>query len=129
VAQAVNERFLAYGSPRYEKYLDTSKFGPGLGSANWREREQRFGAGFEKTVVGRAMTCAACHRTERLGALNWPMDETIISSYIKGGEMPLGDTLHTSDRDKLYTKLIEEYFATDDANPGILKSWLLGRLR
>jgi hypothetical protein len=129
VAQAVNERFLAYGSPRYEKYLDTSKLGPGLGSANQREREQRFGASFEKTVVGRAMTCAACHRTEQLGAFNWPMDQTIISSYIKGGEMPLGNTLDTSDRDKLYKKLLEEYFATDDANPGILKSWLLGRLR
>ena len=129
VAQAVNERFLTYGSPRFEKYLDTSKFGPGLGSANRGEREQRFGAGFDGTIVAHAMTCAACHRTERLGALNWPMDQTIISSYIKGGEMPLGYTLHKTERDKLYEKLIKEYFATDDANPGILKSWLLGRLR
>jgi hypothetical protein len=29
----------------------------------------------------------------------------------------------------LYEKLIQEYFAADNAHPGILKSWLLGRLR
>lgn len=129
VVQAVNERFLSYGSPRFEKYLDTSKFGPGLGSANPVEREQRFGASFDKTAVAHAMTCAGCHRTERLGALSWPMDPVVISSYIKGGQMPLGYRLHNFERDKLYEKLIEEYFATDDANPGIMKSWLLSRLR
>jgi hypothetical protein len=43
--------------------------------------------------------------------------------------MPLGIDLKESEREELYEKLIEEYFATDDANPGILKSWLLGRRR
>ena len=57
------------------------------------------------------------------------MDQTLISSYIKGGHMPLGIDLKESEREELYEKLIEEYFATDDANPGILKSWLLGRRR
>ena len=41
--------------------------------------------------------------------------------------MPLDLKLKTSERDELYRKLIQEYFALDDANPGILKSWLLGR--
>ena len=40
--------------------------------------------------------------------------------------MPPGNNLSERDRDELYKKLIDEYFATDDANPGILKSWLLG---
>lgn len=129
VVQAVNERFLAYGSPRFEKYLDTSKFGPGLGSANRGGREQRPGAGSDKTVVSHAMTCAACHSPERLGALNWPMDRTLINSYVTGGQMPLGSTLQTAERGKLYDKLIQDYFAIDDASPGILKSWLLSKLR
>jgi hypothetical protein len=129
MVQAVNERFLTYGSPRFEKYLDTNKFGPGLGSVRWEQRAERSRAGFDGTVVAHAMTCAACHQHERLGALNWPMDRTVISSYIKGGQMPLGYTLQNIERGKLYEKLIQEYFATDDASPGILKSWLLGQHR
>jgi hypothetical protein len=127
--EAVNRRLMTYGSPRFDTYLDESKFGPGLGSANAEQRVKRFGDGFNETVVGRAMNCAACHRPERLGYLNWPMDEVVISSYINGGHMPLGYDLKEAEREELYAKLIEEYFATDDANPGILKSWLLGESR
>jgi hypothetical protein len=125
--ESVNERFLSYGSPRFGNYLDTSKFGPGLSSASWDDRQRRFGAAFGKTVVARAMTCAACHQSTRLGALNWPMDRTVISSFIKGGQMPLGYDLQAAARAELYRKLIEEYFAINSAHPGILKSWLLGR--
>jgi hypothetical protein len=57
------------------------------------------------------------------------MDQAVISSYVKGGQMPFGYKLQDSKREELYERLIQEYFATDDANPGILKSWLLGRLR
>ena len=126
---AVNQRFLTYGSPRFDKYLDESKFGPGLSSAKWEVRSKRFGEGFDQTDVGRAMSCNTCHRPERLGALNWPMDQAVISSYVKGGQMPFGYKLQDSKREELYERLIQEYFATDNANPGILKSWLLGRLR
>lgn len=126
---AVNQRFMTYGSPRFDKYLDERKFGPGLSSASLDARKQRFGEGFGETVVGRAMTCTTCHQHEGLGALNWPMDPVVISSYIKGGQMPFGNKLKVSERDELYEKLIQEYFATDEGNPGILKSWLLGRLR
>jgi hypothetical protein len=129
--QAVNQRFLTYGSARFENYLYTSKFGPGLSSASEESRRRRFGprfaGGFGGSAVGRAMTCNACHQPERLGSLNWPMDSILIESYIKGGQMPLGLKLKTWERDELYRKLIQEYFALDDANPGILKSWLLGR--
>ena len=126
--QAVNSRLVTYGSPRFDSYLDENKFGPGLGSANAELRLKRFGGGFNETVVGRAMNCSVCHRPERLGYLNWPMDQVVISSYINGGHMPLGYDLKEAEREELYEKLIEEYFATD-ANPGILKSWLLGESR
>ncbi len=123
----VNERFLAYGSPRFEKYLDVSKFGPGLGSARPALHEHGLSKVAGETVVTRAMTCAACHQPENLGSLNWPMDRVLISSYVKGGQMPFGYELKTSERVELYQKLIQEYFATDNAHPGILKSWLLSK--
>jgi hypothetical protein len=127
VLQAVNQRFRTYGPARFDKYLDPGKFGPGLGMANMEDREARFGANFGGTIVGRAMTCAACHNPERLGALNWPMDRVLISSYLKGGQMPLGYHLQVAQRRELYDKLIQEYFAIDEGRPGILKSWLLGK--
>jgi hypothetical protein len=121
----VNQRFLTYGSPRFGKYLDERKFGPGLSSASTGDRKQRFGANFSGTVSDQAMSCAACHQQERLGALNWPMDRVVISSFVKGGRMPLGYKLKVTERRDLYAKLVQEYFATDKDNPGILKSWLL----
>lgn len=127
--QAVNQRFLSYGSPRFDKYLDQSKLGPGLGSATPEDRNRRFGAGFSETRVGKAMVCAGCHNTQRLGPLNWPMEPVLISSYIKGGRMPFGQELTESERNELHGKLVDEYFAVADGNPGILKSWLLGNLR
>ena len=123
---AVNQRFRTYGSPRFDKYLDETRFGPGLGSAGPASRLQRFGEGFAGTTVARSMVCSACHRPEGLGALNWPMDSVLIGSYVQGGQMPRGHSLMDSERAELYRKLIQEYFAVDDANPGILKSWLLG---
>jgi mono/diheme cytochrome c family protein len=126
---AANQRFLTYGSPRFDKYLDETKFGPGLSSASREDRGRRFGEGFDGTAVAHAMRCAACHSSEGLGAFNWPMDQTVIRSFIKGGQMPLGYTLRVSERDELYKRLIEEYFAIDNVHPGILKSWLLGKLR
>ena len=53
----------------------------------------------------------------------------MINSYIGAGHMPLGYDLKEPERNELYEKLLEEYFATDDDNPGILKSWLLRDLR
>jgi len=126
---AVNERFLTYGSPRFGRYLDGRKLGPGLSSASSDDRRQRFGARFAETPAAKAMVCSACHNSQRLGALNWPMDKILISSYVNGGQMPMGHQLKISDRRDLYAKLIQEYFATDKNNPGILKSWLLGKLQ
>jgi hypothetical protein len=124
---AVNRRFMTYGPARFDKYLDTSKFGPGLSTANADDRKQRFGAEFGKTVVAHAMTCSACHQQQRLGAFSWPMDRVLISSFINGGRMPLGSSLKVSERGELYGKLIQEYFAIDERNPGTLKRWLLGK--
>jgi hypothetical protein len=55
------------------------------------------------------------------------MDNILIKSFVKGGQMPLGQRLTIPERRQLYGKLIQEYFAIDNANPGILKSWLLGK--
>ena len=122
----VNERFRTYGSPRFGSYLDPTKLGPGLSAASLEDREQRFGARFGETQAAKAMVCSSCHNPERLGSFNWPMDKIIISSFVKGGQMPFGHELKVTDRRELYAKLVQEYFATDKDNPGILKSWLLG---
>ena len=122
---AVNERFRGYGSPRFGRYLDTSKLGPGLSAASLEDRLERFGPDFGITPVAGAMVCSSCHKPERLGSLNWPMDKTLIESYVTGGQMPLGHELKASERRELYAKLIQEYFAIDKDKPGILKSWLL----
>jgi hypothetical protein len=127
--EIVNARFRRYGSPRFGNYLDQTKLGPGLSTAGWEDRNHRFGKTFAATNVSRAMTCQSCHNPERLGSLNWPMDVMILSSYIKGGQMPFGMTLKDAERRQLYDRLIEEYFSTDNANPGILKAWLLGQRR
>ncbi len=127
VLETVNERFLQYLPARFDKYLDTTKFGPGLGSTMQNELHSPVGVG--KTMAGNTTACAACHRPNRLGPLNWPMDRTLISSFVKGGQMPLGSKLQNLERAQLYRKLIQEYFSTDDANPGTLKAWLLGKRR
>jgi hypothetical protein len=123
---AVNQRFLTYGIPRFQTYIDAARFGPGLAMASAESRERRFGAGFNKTIIGRAMSCGACHHPERLGSLNWPMDSVLIKSFVTGGRMPLGHKLTVPQRNDLYRKLVQEYFAIDDDNPGILKAWLAG---
>ena len=123
---AVNQRFLSYGPAGFDKYRDETKFGPGLSSATLADRKRRFGSAFQGKVAD-AMSCSSCHKSERLGALNWPMDQVLISSFVKGGQMPFGSNLKTSERNELYDKLIQEYFAIGETNPGILKSWLLGK--
>jgi hypothetical protein len=121
----VNERFRTYGVPRFGGYLDQRKLGPGLSSASLDSRKRRFGPRFEESPAAGAMVCSSCHNSERLGSFNWPMDEVLISSYVEGGQMPLGHKLKTRERRDLYAKLVTEYFAVDADNPGILKSWLL----
>jgi hypothetical protein len=108
IVNQVNERFLSYGRAQFGKYLDLSKFGPGLGS----------------NLPG-TQNCSSCHQAKGLGALNWPMDRTLISSYVKGGKMPFGAELTREERTRLYRKLVQDYFSIDEARPGILKSWLL----
>ncbi len=122
----VNERFRNYGSPRFGGYLDPEKLGPGLGAKSSADRHRRFGAAFGESSAANAMVCSSCHRTEGLGAINWPMDKILISSYVKGGQMPYGLKLTLADRRELYAKLVQEYFATDRDKPGIMKSWLMG---
>ena len=127
LVETVNARFRSYGSPRFGGYLDPQKLGPGLSATTSEDRQRRFGARFDGTPAAGAMICSSCHNPERLGALNWPMDKTLIRSFVTGGQMPFGHQLKVMDRRELYARLIQEYFATDKDNPGILKSWLLGK--
>lgn len=122
----VNERFLKYGRPRFDKYLDASKLGPGLGATS---NSESVASAVNTTGGIDGVRCGACHQPNGLGALNWPMDRTLISSYVKGGEMPLGFELTPLERNRLYKKIIQDYFAIDEKSPGTLKSWLLGRRR
>jgi hypothetical protein len=126
LVEEVNARFLTYGSARFDKYLDVTKFGPGLGMMGAGMRPPSQGT---DSTVARAMNCATCHRRDRMGSLSWPMDKTIVSSFVRGGRMPLGATLTMPERTELYRRLVREYFSIDNANPGTLKSWLLGKLR
>ena len=115
LVEKVNERFLNYARPRFDKYLDTTRLGPGLGS------------NVLQISSNQNVQCSECHHPNKLGSLNWPMDRTIISSYIKGGQMPYEFHLTSIERARLYRRLVQDYFAIDEAKPGILKSWLLGK--
>ena len=44
------------------------------------------------------------------------MDSKVISSFVKGGKMPFGSALDDAQRGELYEKLIQEYFAADNAH-------------
>jgi hypothetical protein len=125
----VNARFLNYRRPGFDRYLDAGKLGPGLGSIRSSGQQLFSEPGRSSPFGADGKTCAACHHAEGLGAINWPMDRVLISSYVKGGQMPRGYKLTPPERNRLYQKLIQDYFAIDEANPGILKSWLLGKRR
>ena len=130
LVETVNERFRSYGPARFGGYLDPSKFGPGLGSLRDDDSElfRRASFGGAKDTF-KTVTCASCHRPNRLGSLNWPMDKTLISSFVKGGQMPLNSELRTAERARLYNQLVQDYFSVDNVRPGILKAWLLGKMR
>jgi len=112
-----NQRFLNYQRPRFDRYLDAVKLGPGLGSE------------LVQISSRQNVRCAECHYSDKLGSLNWPMDHTIISSYINGGQMPYEFQLTSVERARLYSRLVQDYFSIDEAKPGILKAWLLGKNR
>jgi hypothetical protein len=120
LVEAVNERFLSYPPARFDRYLDITRFGPSIGSAR---------AGESVAAKSKTEACSSCHHANDMGALNWPMDSTIISSFIEGGKMPLGATMGRGERTRLYRSLVTNYFAIDAARPGILKAWLLGNNR
>jgi len=128
MVEIVNQRFLKYSKPRFDKYLDASKLGPGLGSTTPARLNYSAPVSGAAIATG-GVQCGACHQPNGLGSLNWPMDRVLISSYVKGGQMPFGNQLQPAERKRLYQKLIQEYFAVDEAKPGILKTWLLGRRR
>lgn len=123
----VNERFLNYGTARFDRYLDAKRFGPGLGSprATAWFRQTSFSSPGKSPLP----SCASCHHANELGALNWPMDSTLISSFVNGGQMPFGIALQPPARARLYRQLVDDYFAVDPARPGILQAWLLGKSR
>jgi hypothetical protein len=123
VLERVNERFRGYGIARFGRYLDLAKFGPGLGSA------PVYSQSLSLTDRFKTRSCTSCHNANGLGTLNWPMNGTLINSFITGGKMPLNANLSRAQRNQLYRQLVGEYFAIDKTQPGILQSWLLGKMR
>jgi len=121
VVEEVNKRFLTYGAPRFGKYLDASKFGPGLG--------YRPPTPDTRHPAPNSVNCSSCHQPNGLGWLNWPMNSVLISSFVEGGRMPKGARLKGWESSALYARLIDDYFATDPKRPGVLKAWLLGHRR
>lgn len=118
MVEIINQRFLKYSKPRFDKYLDASKLGPGLGSTTPASLHNSAPVSGSAIATG-GVQCGACHQPNGLGSLNWPMDRVLISSYVKGGQMPFGIKLQAVERNRLYQKLIQEYFAVDEAKPGI----------
>jgi hypothetical protein len=128
LVDAVNQRFRTYGPAHFGKYLDATKFGPGLGSTRGSQLFQH--TGFESSGSDSSITsCASCHQPSGLGALNWPMDSTLIGSFVKGGRMPLGAQMTPPERVIFFKQLIDDYFTIDEVRPGTLKAWLLGKMR
>src|ERR1041384_2956025 len=125
VLEAVNARFSGYGAASFGRYIDRKKFGPGLGTspANFDSRTTSLTTRFN------TQSCTVCHNANGLGALNWPMDSTLIKSFVTGGQMPLNANLAPLARTQLYRQLVNEYFAVDQTQPGILHAWLLGKMR
>jgi len=128
LVEAVNQRFRGYGVARFGRYVDLTKFGPGLGSslAQPDSRNVSFA-----TTANRFKTqsCVVCHNTNGLGPFNWPMDSTLIKSFVTGGKMPLNAKLTIAERRVLYNQLINDYFGINATQPGILRAWLLGKSR
>ena len=129
MVETVNKRFQTYLPARFDRYLDPAKFGPGLGSS--RDGSDMFGGLRLEISDNRSNTtiCSSCHQPNGLGSLNWPMESTIIRSFVKGGQMPLNASLSDVQRAQLYRQLVDDYFSIDDRRPGILKAWLLGKSR
>ncbi|HXI23536.1 MAG TPA: hypothetical protein VNG71_06655 [Pyrinomonadaceae bacterium] len=125
VLEAVNARFRGYGTASFGRYIDRKKFGPGLGTspANPDSRIPLLTTRFN------TQGCTVCHNANGLGAFNWPMDSTIIKSFVTGGKMPLNANLSRVARTQLYKQLVNEYFAVDETRPGILQAWLLRKIR
>ena len=122
--EAVNARFQSYGPARFERYIDLTKFGPSLGSSANHPVQTMSAAERFKT-----RECSSCHQQNGLGPLNWPMDATLIRSFVTGGQMPLNAQLSQLARTQLYNQLVSDYFEIDGSRPGILKAWLLGKGR
>jgi hypothetical protein len=124
ILEAVNARFRGYGVASFGRYIDRKKFGPGLGTlpANLDSRTVSLTTRFNTN-------CTVCHNANGLGALNWPMDSTLIKSFVTGGKMPRNVHLSPVARTQLYKQLVNEYFAVDETRPGILQAWLLGKMR
>ncbi len=128
LVEVVNQRFRTYGPARFGKYLDATRLGPGLGSIRANHLFQNPSLAFSGNNAS-VTSCASCHHPGGLGSLNWPMDSTLIGSFVKGGRMPLGSEMKKPERVRFYQQLIDDYFSIDEAHPGILKEWLLGGMR
>lgn len=137
----VNSVFKNYGPPSFGGYLDSAALGPALGETDAETRAKRtpeFIATCAKDLkfddiqnshatISKSMNCAKCHNSaDGLGSLNYPLNLTVIDSYVRGGKMPPRNTLSVNEREGLLRCLKAEYFGVDSRQPALLLNWLKG---
>jgi hypothetical protein len=137
----VNAIFKDYGPPKFGGYVDSSSLGPALGATDPETTSKRTedfltqctkGLKFENAAeshqkIAHSMNCASCHNSsDGFGSINYPLNTTVINSYVRGGLMPPRNTLNAVEREGLLSCLKSEYRGTDSSKPALLLNWLKG---
>ena len=141
IAEA-NRRFRQYGKQDFGGYLDLQSLGAGLGPHGPEADRLRTNA-FLRTCTGGlaleqhelsmkkirdSMSCSKCHNPALGGALNYPVNEVLLRSYVLGGKMPPRNDLSKSERQGLLRCLEQEYFGTGGESPSVLLNWFKSSL-
>ena len=141
---AVNAIFRKYKPAAFGGYLNPDHLGPGLGmtakkivDARTDEFLSQCTQGLQLpdqatsfTKIRRAMNCSGCHNNQRFGDLNFPVNRSLVRSYVTAGLMPpvSGASLTSPEREGLIRCLEDEYFGRSEGSSKILLQWLTGAL-
>ena len=137
----LNSRIEGYGPPFLRNLMNMNDFGPTIGP-NGRQRDIAFMRACtsqqmltEQSIanVQRAMRCSSCHSPDSLGPLNYPQSlrtnftSRQVREYVVQGWMPPGNRLTSSEREALYSCLVQEYH-DPTTQTGLLLEWLKGEV-
>ncbi|MDB6019618.1 MAG: hypothetical protein JWR19_4107 [Pedosphaera sp.] len=137
IPQKLNTLIAGYGTPYFNGWADTTKYGPPLGPdisrsdaaiKAWASDQNLSQDSINK--VKAAMNCSLCHSQTGLGPLNYPeatrhlkTQGNQIYQYITQGWMPPRNKLLPNEREALYESLMKEYYDFDK-NEGLFIDWL-----